>query len=278
MNYTKENPLRVFTSFSGYDSQCLALEQLKELIPGFSYTLVGWSEIDKYAIQAHNALFPEAADLNYGDISKIDWSQVPDFDLFTYSFPCTDISAAGLQKGLSKDSGTRSGLLWECEKTIKYKRPKFLLMENVKALVSKKFLPDFNAWLELLNNYGYDTFWQVCNAKDYGVPQNRERVFAISYRQDLCLPRYIFPDTIPLDKCIEDVLEDEVDEKYFLADERVEGLIESTLKEQKAGRGYKFEPKTKDDIAGHVSTKGGARKTDNFVKVVNNDTDDTNDR
>ena len=265
--YSKENPLRCFFAFAGYDSQALALNELRELIHGFDYVTVGWSEIDKYAIQAHNALFPEAAELNYGDISKIDWSQVPDFDLFTYSYPCTDISAAGLQKGLAKDSGTRSSLLWECEKAIKIKRPKFLLMENVKALVSKKFLPDFNAWLELLNNYGYDTFWQVCNAKDYGVPQNRERVFAISYRQDLNLPAYVFPDTIPLDKCIEDVLEDEVDEKYFLADERVEGLIESTLKEQKAGRGYKFEPKTKDDIAGHVSTKGGARKTDNFVKV-----------
>lgn len=173
-DYNKANPLRVFTAFSGYDSQCLALEQLKELIPGFDYELIGWSEIDKYAIQAHDALFPDAADKNYGDISKIDWEKVPDFDLFTYSFPCTDISAAGLQKGLAAGSGTRSGLLWECEKTIKHKRPKFLLMENVKALVSKKFMPDFQAWLELLNNYGYDTFWQVCNAKDYGVPQNRE--------------------------------------------------------------------------------------------------------
>lgn len=265
--YTKDNPLRVFTAFSGYESQCLALEQLKELIPGFDYTLVGWSEIDKFAIAAHDALFPDAAELNYGDISKIDWSQVPDFDLFTYSFPCQSISAAGLQHGFAKGSGTRSSLLWECEKAIKAKRPKYLLMENVKALVQKKFMPDFKAWLELLDRYGYDSWWQVCNAKDYGVPQNRERVFAISYRKDLNLPSYVFPEPFPLDKCLEDVLEDEVEEKYFLADERVEGLIESTLKEQKAGRGYKFEPKSKDDVAGHISTSGGGRKTDNFIKI-----------
>jgi len=88
IEYTKERPLRVFTAFSGYDSQCLALERLKRAYPDFGYTLVGWSEIDRYAVRAHNALFPEAAEKNYGDISKIDWAQVPDFDLFTMSSPC----------------------------------------------------------------------------------------------------------------------------------------------------------------------------------------------
>lgn len=91
--------LRVFTAFSGYDSQCLALDRLKSNYPSFDYELVGWAEIDKYAIQAHNALYPQWADRNYGDISKIDWSQVPDFDLFTYSSPCQDFSNAGLQRG-----------------------------------------------------------------------------------------------------------------------------------------------------------------------------------
>lgn len=88
IQYNKERPLRVFTAFSGYDSQCLALDRLKETFPEFEYELVGWSEIDKYAIQAHNALYPQWADRNYGDISKIDWNKVPDFDLFTYSSPC----------------------------------------------------------------------------------------------------------------------------------------------------------------------------------------------
>lgn len=109
--------IRVFTAFSGYDSQCLALERLKQNFPDFDYELVGWSEIDKYAIQAHNALFPQWADRNYGDISKIDWNEVPDFDLFTYSSPCQDFSNAGLQRGGEEGSGTRSSLLWECRRS-----------------------------------------------------------------------------------------------------------------------------------------------------------------
>lgn len=147
--------LRIFTAFSGYDSQCLALNVLKRPVRGsqgryeksdFDYDLVGWSEIDKYAIKAHNALFPQWAERNYGDISKIDWSQVPDFDLFTYSSPCQDFSSAGKQAGGTKGSGTRSSLLWECERAIRAKRPKYLLMENVAALVSSKFVKLFNEW------------------------------------------------------------------------------------------------------------------------------------
>lgn len=144
--------LKVFTAFSGYDSQCLALQRL-----GIDFDLIGWSEIDRYAIQAHNALFPEYSGRNYGDISKIDWATVPDFDLFTYSSPCQDFSQAGLQKGGTKGSGTRSSLLWECERAIKEKRPKFLLMENVAALVSSKFIKLFNAWQRTLEKMFINT-------------------------------------------------------------------------------------------------------------------------
>jgi DNA-cytosine methyltransferase len=159
------NKLRVFTAFSGYDSQCMALDKL-----GIDYELVGWSEIDKYAIQAHNAVYPQWADRNYGDISKIDWNQVPDFDLFTYSFPCQDISSAGRQRGLQEGSGTRSSLLWECQKAIEAKRPKYCLMENVAALVTEKFLPFFLEWERLMARYGYTNYNKVLNAKDYKVP------------------------------------------------------------------------------------------------------------
>lgn len=162
--------LRVFTAFSGYDSQCMALDRA-----GIDYELVGWSEIDKYAIASHNAVYPQYTGCNYGDISKIDWAQVPDFDLFTYSSPCQDFSAAGLQRGGTKGSGTRSSLLWECERAIAAKRPKYLLFENVAALVSQKFIRLFNEWQLLLERMGYTNFTQVLNAKDYGVPQNRER-------------------------------------------------------------------------------------------------------
>lgn len=232
--YTEENPLRVFTAFSEYDSQCMALDRL-----GIPYVLVGWSEIDKYAIQGHNAVYPQYADRNYGDISKIDWESVPDFDLFTYSFPCTDISNAGVQKGLEEGSGTRSSLLWECCKAIETKKPKYLLMENVKALVSQKFLPYYKKWEQYLAGLGYDNYCKVLNAKDYGVPQNRERIFILSIMDND--RAYHFPDPIPLEKRLKDVLEDKVAEKYYLSDEMVEGF----LKQNKD-----LETKIKDEAEG----------------------------
>lgn len=171
--------LRVFTSFSGYDSQLMALRDI-----GANYECVGWSEIDRWAIKAHNAVFPELADRNYGDITKIDWNAVPDFDLFTYSFPCTDISSAGEQKGFDEDSGTRSSLLWECRRPIAAKRPKFLLMENVKAPVSDKYRPLFLKWESWLRSLDYVNYTEILNAKDYGVPQNRERVLCSPFLTD----------------------------------------------------------------------------------------------
>lgn len=221
MKYTKDKPLKVFTAFSGYDSQCLALNRLKEQHDDFDYDLVGWSEIDKRAITAHNLLFPNWEERNYGDISKIDWTSVPNFDMFTYSFPCTDISMAGLRKGFAEGSNTRSSLLWECRKAIKAKMPKYLLLENVKALVQKKNMPLFQKWLSELNDFGYQNFWQVLNAKDYGIPQNRERVFVVSIRKD-CLNNFPFgfkfPEKQKATKTLSDILEDEseIDEKYYL--------------------------------------------------------------
>lgn len=214
--------LKVFTAFSGYDSQCMALDRLKKDFPEFDYELVGWAEIDKYAIQAHNAVYPQWADRNYGDISKINWDEVPDFDLFTYSSPCQDFSNAGLQKGGEEGSGTRSSLLWECRRAIIAKRPKYLLLENVAALVSKKFLPLFNRWQAELEGYGYSNFAQVLNAKDYGIPQNRERIFLVSILGD---ERYSFPKPFPLELRLKDILEEEVDEKYYLSDRMIEGFM-----------------------------------------------------
>ena len=221
--YTKENPLRVFTAFSGYDSQCLALNRL-----GIAYDLVGWSEIDPAAIKAHDALFPQYADRNYGDISKIDWSQVPDFDLFTYSSPCTDFSNAGAQAGGEEGSGTRSSLLWECRKTILAKKPKYLMFENVKALTSEKFFYLFDKWCKELESYGYANFHQVLNAKNYGVPQSRERIFMISILRtdDEPDPYYEFPKPVKLEKCVEDILEDDVPEKYYMKPEVTEKYID----------------------------------------------------
>jgi DNA (cytosine-5)-methyltransferase 1 len=265
MMYSKENPLRVFTAFSGYDSQCLALNRLCELFPSFDYILVGWCDIDKAAIKAHNALFPQAINMNFGDITGIRWENVPDFDLFTYSFPCQDISAAGLQKGLKKGEGTRSGLLWECERAIEIKRPKFLLMENVKALVQKKFIADYKEWLDTLSGYGYVNFGKVLNAKDFGVPQNRERIFLVSIRIDDegNVPVYHFPNPFPLEKRLKDVLEDKVDEKYYLSDKMLEYF--NRVNDDKS-HNHNFKPKGQDDTAFMIRTAPGERVDDNFIE------------
>ena len=153
----------------------------------------------------------------FGDISLIDPINLPDMDLFTYSFPCTDISVAGQQQGVIKGQ-TRSGLLYECEKIIEIKRPKYLLMENVKNLVGKKFKEQFDEWLDYLESLGYTNYWQVLNAKDYGVPQNRERVFVLSILNDED-KSYMFPQKQPLDIRLKDVLESQVEDKYYLSDE-----------------------------------------------------------
>ena len=411
----KEDKLKVFTAFSGYDSQCLALNRLKERFPSqFDYELIGWSEIDENAIKAHNILFPQYADRNYGDISKVNWDEVPDFDLFTYSSPCfvagtkvlvrdnsgdiiekniedvavddyvithknrfrkvirtmchsytgamcnvltsykrvtctenhpffittsselnhpkwmpvgdmmnktrvitpiepcfpvlkdnyfavcidnnlngkckiqiemtydefeneffcdnkseylndeyvmhldmiewmtmyetedlivynleveednsyvannfvvhncTTISLAGKQEGLTEGSGTSSSLLWECRRCIETKKPKYLLFENVTAILSGKFFPEFEKWMSIVRNLGYVNFYKILNAKDYGVPQNRERIFMVSIRQDNGeYVSYNFPNPLPRTCRVEDLLEKEVSESYYVDQEKV---------------------------------------------------------
>ena len=254
--------LRVFTAFSGYDSQCMALDRI-----GIDYELVGWSEIDKYAIAAHNAVYPQYAGRNYGDISRIDWAQIPGFDLFTYSSPCQDFSTAGLQRGGEKGSGTRSSLLWECERAIAAKRPKYLLFENVAALVSQKFIRLFNEWQLLLERMGYTNFTQVLNAKDYGVPQNRERVFMVSVLD--CEQAYYFPKPVPLTKRIKDVLEDNVPEEYNLSRRMLEWLEEHNWQCVCGDvRGFIFKPKSGNDIANALRANSTLCPTDNTIKVV----------
>lgn len=216
--------VNVITLCSGYDSQCMALDRIKEVHPDFDYELIAWCEIDKYAIEAHNLVYPQWANRNLGDMTKVDWSAIKEpIDLLTYSTPCQDISNAGLQKGLGE--GTRSGILWDTARAIEVLKPRFLLQENVKALVSKKFMPDFQRWLRVLDELGYTSYWKVLNATQFGVPQNRERVFCASVRNDQG-QTFRFPEPIPLDKTVEDVLEDEADEKFYLRDQQVDKFLD----------------------------------------------------
>lgn len=217
--------IKILELFSGYGSQKLALDYLG--IPCESTQC----EIDKYAVEAYNQIHGETE--NLGDICKVDETKLPYYDLITYSSPCQDFSVAGLQKGGDKDSGTRSSLLWECERIIKAVKPKYLLMENVKNLVGKQHKHNFIAWLDTLDALGYNNYWQVLNAKDYGIPQNRERVFVVSIRKDI-QQGYTFPEKIPLEKRLKDVLETNVDEKYYLSEKLIKGFITK----QERGNGF----------------------------------------
>ena len=266
MEYTKDNPLRCFFAFEGYNSQGLALERMRRDYPDFDWVCVGRSEIDKHAIQAADALFPEAKDKNYGDISKIDWSGAPDFDLFTMSSPCQDFSQAGLQKGGAEGSGTRSSLLWECRRAILAKKPKYIVFENVKALVSRKFLPCFLKWQNELASYGYSNYAKVLNAKDYGVPQHRERVFMVSILDENA--SYHFPKPFPLEKKLKDVLESNVDEKYYLSEKCINGFLAHA--ERHKNDGFKFSPTDGNVIANTILASSQCRPCDNFIKVIGN--------
>ncbi|WP_308225014.1 DNA (cytosine-5-)-methyltransferase [uncultured Prevotella sp.] len=220
------------TTFSGYDSQLMAADVLKEWHPDFRWTCKGWSDIDKYACQMHNLVFPQFADCALGDITKIDWHAVKrslqgrEVDLFTYSSPCQDISQVGKQMGLQEGSDTRSALLWRVADAVEVLRPKYLLQENVAALVSQKFMPDFQKWLDKLSSLGYVSRWARLNAKNYGVPQNRDRVFCISMRQDVAFD-YQFPEPFELRTRLEDVLEEEVADRYFLKDDAVSKFLKA---------------------------------------------------
>lgn len=192
--------IKVIELFAGIGSQAQALKNA-----GIDYQVVAISEIDKYAIQSYEFIHGKVK--NLGDISTIDINDIPDCDLLTYSFPCQDLSVAGAQAGADEGSGTRSSLLWECKKIISAKKPKYLLMENVKNLVGSTHKVNFDKWLDFLSSLGYTNYWQVLNAVDYGVPQSRERVFCISiYHPE---KDFIFPDKLPRKVKTKDILEDE---------------------------------------------------------------------
>ena len=277
MEYNKDNPLKVVTLCSGYDSQCLALERLKSVYPEFDYELVAWSEFDpesktpldkQPAVVAHNALFPQWADRNLGDMTKINWGwQNLQCDLLFYSTPCQSISQAGLQHGFTEGSGTRSSIIWNVRDAVIALKPKFLCLENVKAMVSGKFVGMFNLWQLELERLGYRNFAKVLNAKDYGVPQNRERIFLVSIRVDdeNNMPKYYFPNPFKLDRRLKDVLEDNVDERYYLSDNAIKGFQERTDKAIERGNGFRFSPTNGGGCGKAITTLAGNRTDDNFI-------------
>ena len=228
------------------------------------HEIVGISEIDKYAIKSYEAMYGETR--NYGDISKVE--RLDYAELWTDGFPCQDISLAGDMKGIVKGE-TRSGLLHEVERLLEVAQeektlPEFLIMENVKNLVSKKFIGDFQRWIERLSEFGYTTFWKVLVASDYGIPQRRERVFAVSVRKDK--GEYEFPTPIPLEKKFRDFLQDEVEEKYFLKKETFEYLKNHSEQCKRKGYGQAKTCKQVGRIAGDM-----LKNRENISRVYDTD-------
>lgn len=301
--------MKVFEAFAGYGSQSLSLKKV-----GVNHEVVGVSDISADAIIAYGALrynldeyvgyIPSKQKMkqelldkgvktnnfnidklrqvyiydklinNYGDITKINPSDLPDMDYFTYSFPCQDISIIGNMQGLQ---GARSSLLYECKKIIEHKKPKYLLMENVKNLVGKKFKRDFDSWCDYLTSLGYTNYYKVLNAKDYGIPQNRQRVFVISILGDHT--PYIFPPQQPLKFKFYDVLDNIVDNSYYINPKKLNYYVKKT--DGGFDRHKRFlQSISVKDVANCITTKQNV--TDNFTtddysreliknKIINDD-------
>lgn len=234
---------------------------------GIPHEIVGISEIDKFAIKSYEAMY--GATRNYGDISKVD--KLDYADLWTYGFPCQDISAIGKQVGIVKNK-TRSGLLYEVQRLLSVSKeynelPKFLILENVKNLVGINFIGKFEEWIKWLDNIGYSSYWKVINAKDCGIPQNRERLIAISIRKDIDRG-FTFPGLVLLKSFMCDFLEENAEDKYFCSDAFVKFAEEKTVKMSAIGNGFKFKPRERERglIAHTITTKAGSRIDDNFIK------------
>ena len=215
--------IKLLSLFSGIGAFEKALTNL-----GVQYEVVNYCEIDKYASKSYSAIHSIPESKNLWDITKVDAFNLPkDIDLLTYGFPCQDISLAGKQKGMFNEDGTltRSGLFFKALDIIESVKPKIAIAENVKALTSKKFTEEFKIVLDSLEKAGYHNYWQVLNAKDYGIPQNRERVFIVSIRKDIDHYMFEFPKPYILEKRLKDFLEPYVDEKYYLSDDLISKIV-----------------------------------------------------
>lgn len=227
----KANLINYLSLFSGIGAFEKAMNRLN-----IDVNLVGYCEFDKFASKAYSLIHGVSESKNLGDITTVNEQSIAlSVDLITYGFPCQDISIAGHQQGLFDAEGekTRSGLFFDALRIIQHTQPKVAIAENVKNLTCKKFAKQFQIVLQALEDAGYNNYWSILNSKDYGVPQNRERVFIVSIRKEIDTRIFQFPEPFTLKKRLKDLLEPHVDEKYFLSNQMLKGFIEKS-----AGNGY----------------------------------------
>lgn len=257
--YKITKPIRLIELFGGIGSQAKALENLNANFE--HYRLI---EFDKYPVASYNAI--HGTNFEPKDITKIKAEDLGIVEtdkyeyIMTYSFPCQDLSPAGKLRGMTKGSGTRSGLLWEVERLLSECKelPQILLMENVPNVIGKKNISDFQQWQLFLEKLGYKNYVEILNAKDYGIPQNRRRCFMISLLGDYS---YTFPDKQVLHLRLKDMLEPQVDEKYFLSDKMISYISSTGTKNFKNP-----DCKINLDVARPLTTDQGKRAgTTNYI-------------
>lgn len=254
--------MRVLELFAGIGSCSTALKRI-----GIDIEIVDVVEIDKYAIASFNAV--HGTNFEPQDITKWD-KDIKDVDLITHGSPCQDFSVAGKQAGGDIGSGTRSSLMYETIRIVGQVRPKYVLWENVKNLLSKKHKHNFDAYIETMNILGYNSYYQVLNAKDYGIPQNRERVYTISIRKDIDNGSFIFPEKEELKMRLKDILEAEVDAKYYLSEKMQDYVLDFNNRQKgTAWEGRADEEKLNTNIAHAIGVRsaGGNQRAgvSNFV-------------
>lgn len=258
-------PVRLIELFAGIGAQAKSLERL-----GVDFEHYRVCEFDKYAVKSYNAI--HGTDFAPSDIRE--WTGedlgVVNTDkylyIMTYSFPCQDLSLAGKRSGMSKGTGTRSGLLWEVERLLNKSplKPQILLMENVPQVVGSANIADFAQWLKALEGMDYTNKWSILNAKNFDVPQNRNRCFMVSWQGEGC---YFFPTGKPTEKRLKDVVEAEVPERYYLSADAIKGFISHKERNAENGNGFGFEPKSINDIAEGLPT-GADKSTSPFLKII----------
>lgn len=317
--------MRVLELFGGIGACTQALKRV-----GMDVEVVDYVEIDKYACASYNAI--NGTNFEPQDICT--WDKNIEVDLIMHGSPCQDFSVAGKQAGGDVGSGTRSSLMYETIRIVGKLRPKYVIWENVKNLLSAKHRHNFDAYLETMKALGYTSYYQVLNAKDYGIPQNRERVFTVSIRNgnennfefpqkqelnkiplefiendvdgkyDLTeknklhyqrefgskgkeidlyqpiptltaamgsgggnIPYFEFPPKQLLEKRLKDLLEDEVEEKYYLSQKMIDGFSKHNENHTQKGTGFIWKPKTGDDVASCLRANAALCPTDNTVKI-----------